>query len=131
MAETLVLGRHAMGETLRQVSVIDRRRIWRDGKPVLVEPLKIDRATLMDASPAGLAGARAVSTLALVAKGAEDALGAVRALSVPDGVSVAVSAWNGRCVVRLMARDPAPLRRALARAIETLGRRALPRVWQM
>jgi hypothetical protein len=30
-----------------------------------------------------------------------------------------------------MARDAAPLRRLVARLIETLGQQGLPRVWQM
>lgn len=132
MCETLVFGRVAMGETLRSVHLLDRRVVTRGGTPALIEPLRIDAATLADRdAPAGLRGARAVSTLALIAPGAEDALTPLRdALNQCDGVTAAASAWDGKCVARLMAADPAPLRRALARAIETLRGGPLPRVWQ-
>lgn len=131
VAESLVLGRQAMGETLSRLSLSDRRIVRRDGRPVSVEPLQIADATLARRDPAGLAGARALATLILAAPGAEDALDPARAACAAEGVTAAASAWDGRCVLRFMSADPAALRRALARAIETLGRRPLPRVWQM
>lgn len=130
VSEILVLGRHAMGETLGRLTLTDRRRIWRDGRPLVVEPLRLENATLAADDPAGLAGARALATLVLAAPGAEDAAARLAGLGAP-GVAAAVSGWDGRCILRLMAQDPAPLRRALALAIEILGRRPLPRVWQM
>lgn len=130
VAESLVLGRHAMGETLARLDLADTRRITRDNRPLLVEPLRLADRHLADRSAAGLGGARALATLVLAAPGAEDALGPARAACAAEGVTAAASAWDGRCVIRMMAPDATPLRRALARAIETLGRRPLPRVWQ-
>ena len=132
MVEWLVLGRLAMGETLARFDLDDCREIWREGRPVLIEPLRLSEAVLGD-RPALLSGARAVATVALVAPGAEDALGPVREAIAGLGpeVAAAASGWDGKCVVRLRAGDGWPLRRAVARLLAALrGGAALPRVWQ-
>lgn len=132
MLETVVLGRIAMGETLTSAFLHDSRSVTRDGRPVLMEPLRLTAETLRrDGASAGLRGARAIATLALVAPGAEDALGPLRAAFPGDGVEAAASAWNGKCVARFMGSDAALLRRALVRAITTLRGGPLPRVWQI
>jgi len=38
---------------------------------------------------------------------------------------------DGRLVIRLMARDGWPLRRAMAKVLTLLRRAPLPRVWQI
>lgn len=132
LVETLVLGRRAMGETPRSLLLDDRREVWRDGQPALVEPLRLTASALGD-RPALLAGARALATVALVAPGAEDALGPVRAAldGLPGGVEAAASGWDGKCVIRLRAADGWPMRQALARVATVLRAGApLPRVWQ-
>ncbi|MFC2968173.1 urease accessory protein UreD [Acidimangrovimonas pyrenivorans] len=133
MAEMVVLGRAAMGEVIGEMYLADWREVRRDGRPVLVEPLRMTSATLA-AGPAVLNGARAFATVALVAPGGEDALGPVRACLVgalPDGVEAAASGWDGKCVVRLLAGDALPLKRAVAAVLDVLRGRPLPRVWQM
>ena len=137
MCETLVLGRAAMGETVRRLRLFDRRSVLRGGRPALVDAVELTDGSLAEcASEAGLAGARAVALLSLVAPGAEDAAGALRALPLPAGVRAAVSGWDGKCVMRLMAGDSWPLRVALAVCLRHLRARrgdppALPRVWQI
>lgn len=132
MAETVVLGRHAMGETPRHARLTDRRRILRDGRPVWAETTRIDADYLSEAeTPALLGGARAFAVLALIAPGAEDALPRLRAVLDEPGVAAAASGWNGRCLARFAARDGWPLKRQLARAIHALRPGPLPRVWQM
>jgi len=125
--ETLVLGRVAMGETLTHTRLRDRREIWRDGVPVLIEPFALDDDTLARRGAAGLGDAVALSTLALVMRGAEDAVEPLRALVGDMG---AVSGWDGKCVVRLMARDAFALRRRVAALLQHLRGGTLPRVWQ-
>ena len=129
MIEMVVLGRAAMGEVLGEVFFSDRREVRRDGRPVLVEPLRITADTLAG-GPAVLGDARAIATVALIAPGSEDALAPVRA-ALPDGVEAAASAWDGKCVVRMLAGDGLPLKRAVAAVLDVLRGRALPRVWQM
>lgn len=125
--ESVVLGRVAMGETLRQLTFSDRREIWRDNVPILIEPLHLSGDTLARRGPAGLRDALAISTLAFVAQGAEDALAPLRDLVGDMG---AVSGWDGKCVVRLMSRDAHALRRRVAALLQHLRGGALPRVWQ-
>ncbi len=128
--EALVLGRAAMGETVARLDLSDTRTIRRDGRAIHLEPLALTPAHL-GVRPALLDGARAVASLVLVAPGAADALGPVRAALDEPGVRSAASAPDGRLVVRLMAPDGWPLRRQLARLIVLLRRAPLPRVWQI
>ena len=125
--ESVVLGRAAMGEVLCNLSFTDRREIWRDGVPVLIEPLALTPATLARRDPAGLGDATALCTLAFVAPGAEDAVGALRPLVGDMG---AVSGWDGKCMVRLMTGDAFALRRQVAVILQHLRGGPLPRVWQ-
>ena len=127
--ETLILGRAAMGEVLTRLDLRDRRRITRDGRPVFVENLHLDDAALAGRdSPAMLAGCRALATLVLVAPDAADRLAPARAALGRDG---AASAFDGKLVARLMARDGWPLRQALMRLIGAIRPGPLPRVWQI
>jgi urease accessory protein len=129
LAETVVLGRAAMGETVQDLVFSDWREVRRQGRPLLVDPLRITAATLA-AGPACLNGARALATVALVAPGAEDALGAVRAC-LPDGIEAAASGWDGKLIVRLLGPDLLAVKRGVATVLNALRGIALPRVWQI
>jgi urease accessory protein len=125
VAEMVVLGRPAMGEVVTEARLTDHRMIRRAGRPVWADSLHITPATLAHGSPALLNGARAFAVVCLVAQGAEDAVGPLRA-AVPEA---GVSGWDGRCVVRLSAHDGWPLKQQLARILHILTGRPLPRVW--
>ncbi|WP_370223022.1 urease accessory protein UreD [Pararhodobacter marinus] len=127
--EAIVLGRAAMGETVQDLLLHDTREISRAGRPVLVEPLKLTAAALHGS--ATLAGARAFASMALVARGAEDALAPVRAALDEPGVQGAASGFDGKLTIRLMAADGWPLRRQIARLVQVLRPGPLPRVWQI
>jgi len=132
LLETLVLGRAAMGERLTRLALTDRREVIRAGRPAMVEAIRLGDADLTRAGAAGLNGALAVATLSLFAPDAEDRLGALRAALPGDGpVRAAASGWDGRIVARFMAPEAWPLRRAVARAVETIAQGPLPRVWQI
>ena len=126
LCESLVLGRTAMEEEVRAIDLLDRREVRRAGRPIWIEPLRVTGEVLARGTRALLGGARAVATLALFGRGAEDAVGLLRAPY--EGVECAASAWDGRAVMRMRAAHAAPLRRALARVIVALRGR-LPRVW--
>lgn len=126
LAETVVLGRLAMGETLTDARPRDHRMIRRDGRPVWAETMELGPEILTSASAALLGGARAFAVVCLVAQGAEDAVAALRA-AVPNA---AVSGWDGKCVVRLTASDGWPLKQDLGRILQILSAGQLPRVWQ-
>ena len=132
LAEMLIFGRHAMGEAPLRARLTDRRLVRRGGRPVWAETLRIDAGVLADAAaPAMLGGARCLAVIVLVAPGAADALTAVRTVLTEAGCQAAVSGWDGKCVVRVLARDGWPLRRQVARVLAVLRGAALPRAWQM
>ena len=122
--EMLVLGRRAMGETVQRLDILDRREVRRGGRPVLIEPLRLD-AEAIRPSPALLGGASALASLWIIRPNPEDALPILR--TPHEGVESAASAWDGKAVLRMRAVDPAPLRAALTRTLAALH--PLPRVW--
>lgn len=128
--EAVVLGRHAMGETVRHLAFRDRREIRRNGTLLHLEPLVLETAALA-AGQAVLGGARCFASLVMLAPGLGDALAPLRRVLDEPGVQAAASAYDGRLVLRAMAQDGWPLRRQIARALSVLRRGAvLPRVWQ-
>jgi len=131
LTETVVLGRAAMGERIEGLDFQDHRRVTRDGVPVLIEPLSLTTGLLTRRSnPVALGAANAFTTVALIAPGAGDALGAVRAALTDADVEAAASGWDGICIIRALARDAYPLRRLVARVLSILRPGPLPRVWQ-
>jgi urease accessory protein len=129
MAETLVLGRAAMGESVQSLTLTDWREVRQNGKPLWLDPLRLTADALH--GPATLQGARAICTVALIGAGAGDALTALRGALDEPGATAAASALPGRLLLRIMAADLMPLRRQLIRALAVLRQgRPLPRVWQ-
>lgn len=131
MVETIVLGRAAMGEVVTALSLCDRREVWRQGHPVVIDAFGLDDDHL-DNRPALLGGARAVASMAFVTQAAQDALAQVRAVLDEPGVTAAASGWDGKVTLRLMACDGWPLRRQILRVLAVLRRgQPAPRVWQI
>ncbi|MBF9036500.1 urease accessory protein UreD [Rhodobacterales bacterium HKCCE2091] len=128
LADALVFGRQAMGEVLTRLSLVDRRMVRRDGRPVLLETVRMGDADLVRPGTAGLGDARAVAAVHVLAPDAPDRLARLRAVLPGDG-SASASAWDGRLSCRILARDPAHMRRVLSRAVTCLTGAALPRVW--
>lgn len=129
--ESVILGRHAMGERVQGLAFRDRREVRRGGLPLWSEPLALDTRTMGRAdSPAILGGARAFATLALFRPDAVDLLAPLRAVLDQPEVECGASAFDGRLVLRLMAWDGLPLRRQILRALAVLRPGPLPRVWQ-
>ncbi len=130
MVETIVLGRHAMGEFPRHARLTDRRLVTRDGRPVWAETLRLDVGSLAQSGqPALLNGATCFAVIALIAPDAADQTDRIRATLTVPGCRSAASGWNGRLLVRLTAQDGWPLRCQIARTLRALT--PLPRVWQM
>lgn len=128
LAEAVVLGRRAMGETLTRAALHDRWRISRDGRLTFADDLRLggDIPALAASAPL-LGGAGAFATLLLVARDADALLDAVRAAIGDLG---GASAFDGKLVARIAAPDGLTLRRALLPAIAVLsGGRPAPGVW--
>ena len=126
MAEALVFGRSAMGETVEEGSLTDRWRVRRDGRLLFAETMRLDGSiarTLRE--PAVARGGIAVATV-LAVPGDQAMADRVRAQTFCG--EVGVSAWNGLAMARLCAKDGESLRRDLVGVIMALGG-ALPRLW--
>ena len=129
--ETVVLGRTAMGETVRTGLMSDQWRIRRGGRLIHAEALRAEgdlaRAT---AGPATMNGARALATFVHVAPGAGARLDAARAMLQPRaGVLAGASARSDVLIVRFLARDFAPLRATLVSFVAAFRAMRLPSVW--
>lgn len=131
LLETVILGRLSMGESISNLDFRDSRTISRDGRPVYCETFCLGPDSLgRRQNSAILGGANAFSTLVLVAVDASAAAPVLAPLLDEPGVEGAVSGFDGRCVVRLLAADPWSLRRQILRLLPSLLRGPLPRVWQ-
>ncbi|MEL6677737.1 MAG: urease accessory protein UreD [Pseudomonadota bacterium] len=133
VCEAVVLGRTAMGETVRGGHFTDQWRIRRDGRLCLAEATRLggDIETLRQ-TPASLNGARAFATLAYVAPDAEARLDQARAIlaTLPD-LEAAASAWHGQLVLRCNAKKSVHLRDGLLTFLRIWRAESVPRVWHM
>ena len=125
--EPVILGRGASGETVHHASFRDRWRIRNNGRLVFADDLAFEGAPPV--SGATLAGAGAFASIVLVSDRAEAMLDPLRAVI---GDSDGASAWSGKLVARLVAKDGFELRKALVPALAVLaGGAALPKVWSL
>ncbi len=125
--ESIILGREAMGETVRHASLRDSWRIRQEGRLIFADDLAFDGPP--PASPATLGDARAFATIVAVSPEADALLDQTRAAI---GASGGASAWSGKIVARLAARDGFALRKALIPALTVLaGGAALPKTWSL
>jgi urease accessory protein len=128
--EAIILGRTAMGETVRDCSIRDSWRVRRGGRLVFADGLRLDgdAAAVMSGRGTG-GGATAFATVLLVATDAEAHLAPARAATAGVTGEAGVSAWNGILVARLLAASGQALRTDLVRLVETLRGTPMPRVW--
>ena len=130
--EAVVLGRTAMGETVRQGRLRDSMRIWRNGRLIYADTLALDGEIdgLMQRAAIG-GGARAMAVVVHASDTAKARLDPVRdALAGADGLAAA-SCWNGLLAVRLVAPDGETLRHDIGLALSALrDGKPLPRVWR-
>lgn len=131
--ESLVVGRRAMGETVRSGSVRDAWRVRLGGRLVFADTLRLDgdiAATL--ARPAIADRAEAFATVLVVGDRPADCLKDLRSLAGTLPAAVAATERDAVLVVRVLAVSGAEMRAALIAVLG--GLRAgecggLPRVW--
>jgi urease accessory protein len=129
LAEAIVLGRTAMGETVDASVLFDRWRLRRGGRLIHAEAMRLDGAVAAKLKePAVARGGVAVATI-LVVPGDDGIAASVRALGEGFRGEVGVSAWNGFAIVRLCAADGAALRHDLVAVLTMLRGTSLPRLW--
>ena len=132
IAETIVFGRTASGESMLEGSLVDTWRIHRGGQLVFADNVRICGAIERQlARPTIGGGARATSMIVYMAPTAEDCLADLRHELSTASCEWGASAWNGMLVARFMGPDTARVRADTARALLHLTQRPLPRVWQI
>src|SRR5262245_949965 len=126
LAEGVVFGRTAMGESVQRGRLIDRWRVRRAGELVFADTVRLDGSIEeLLAPPAIAAGGCAVGTVLAMP---HDAVALDRVRSLTFGGEIGISAWNGVTLARLVAREGEGLRRDMGILLRTLGER-LPQLW--
>lgn len=126
IAETVVFGRAAMGETPRAGHFFDRWRVRVAGVLVFAETIRLDGAIADKLKERAIGGGAGALGSLIAIPGDDATVAAVRAGSFVG--EVGVSAWNGLAVVRLLAANGAVLRHDLIGVGKALGT-PLPRLW--
>ena len=145
--ESLVFGRHAMGESVRSGAVFDAWRVRCGGRLVFADTLRLDGDIAENLQrPAVAAGAGALASVIYAGQRGDRLVDALRRVcGAGDGARagsresscVSCSDLNPVVLVRILAADGQALRRrlvaVLSRAIEWVAegspRLRLPRVW--
>ena len=123
--EPIVFGRREMGEKVETLHLKDSWRMWRGDSLAHAEELKM--GPRLPSSAAALAGAGAIATILYLAEDAESRIDAVRGTL---GDKSGASAWNGKLIARLLAKDGFSLRKQIISALAALaGPEALPKIW--
>jgi urease accessory protein len=129
--ESIVLGRTAMGETIRDATLADNWRIRRGGKFVFADGLRLagDSVAILAGGATGRA-AIAVAAVVLIAPDAETAIETARGALEGAASEAGASAWNGMLVARLAAPNGQALRADVTRLIEALRGVTMPGTWR-
>ena len=130
-SEMMVFGRTAMHETVRQGNISDQWRISRGGRLIHAEALRLDgHIDEKLLQPASADGGVCVATTLYVSRDAEAKADAVRSFfKNHDDMRTAVSAWDGKLVIRSVCGNTARLKKLMAQFIEQFRNIANPRVW--
>ena len=132
LAETIVMGREAMGEDICVCHFTDNWRLYREGQLFHAESLRLkDRVTEIMAFPAGGNGARLISTVLYAGFDAEQMAGLLTSVVETCSSKCAMSCWSDKLVIRLMSPHPRFARADIKRLLSTLSGQPLPRVWQV
>jgi urease accessory protein len=129
LAEAIVFGRAAMGETVSNGHLFDRWRVRLDGSLIFAETMRIDGAIAKRLAERPMAGGGAAIAGILKIPGDEAAVAAVNAMQQKFHGDVGASAWNGLALARLVAPDGAALRRDLAAIVTAWSETPPPRLW--
>ena len=125
--EPVIFGRPEANEKISNISFRDSWRIRVDGRLIYADDIALEG--LPPKSKATLNGATAMATVVCVFQKCENLLEPLRAVL---GENCAASAWNGKLVARLVAKDGFELRKSLIAALAVLcGTAQLPKLWTL
>jgi urease accessory protein len=129
LAEAIIFGRSAMGETVSQGKLSDRWRVKVGGGLAFAETVRLDGAIAQNLARRAIGACGVAVASVLKIPGGEDDVAAVRAVADNFRGEVGVSAWNGHVVARLVAPCGDVLRRDLVAVLSALHSAPLPRLW--
>jgi urease accessory protein len=123
--EPMVFGRREMGEHVKNLTVVDRWNVRRNGTLIHAEAFRL--GPHWPQSKSTFADNHATATLVLISPEAEAMRDKLRdVLGSEDGAS----AWNGKLVARLLAKDSFHLRKTLIQVLSVcVSPNALPKSW--
>jgi urease accessory protein len=137
--EMICLGRPAAGDRFTRGGCRQRFEVFRDGRPLVIERLRVDGGGPLQAAAWGLGAAAVNATVVCSPAGPDDLEQARAALGEVSGgadtVLVAATLVDGALVVRARGTDPATVRARIERLWTTLRPRVLgrppcpPRIW--
>ena len=131
VAETIVLGREAMGENICDCKLIDNWRVFRDGNLFHAESLRLlDQVGKIITAPAGGNGARLLSTILYIGNNLEQVADRVADLIKQISSNCALSCWDDRLVIRIVSAHSISARKDIERLLLAIRQQPLPRVWQ-
>jgi urease accessory protein len=129
LAEAIVFGRSAMGETVTDGRLFDRWRVRTGGNLVFAETFRLEGDIAARLAQKAVAQKSVAVASVLKLPGGDEGVAAVRAMQEYFAGEVGVSAWNGFLLARLVASDGAALRHDLVRVLAALDAGPLPRLW--
>jgi urease accessory protein len=129
LAEAIVFGRSAMGETVVNGHLSDRWRVRIGGALVFAETLRLDGAIAQHLARRAIAGESVAVASVIKVPGDESRAAAVRDIAKDFIGEVGVSSWNGLIVARLVAPHGAALHRDLIAVLTALSDLPVPRLW--
>ena len=132
LAETIVLGRQAMGEQVKECYFKDNWRLYRQRVLFHAESLRLTgRTDEIMAAAAGGNGARLLSTILYAGRDAEQMADIIAPVIRACVSRCAASYWQDRLVIRLVSRHSASARTDINNVISALRQQPMPRVWQI
>jgi urease accessory protein len=129
LAEAVIFGRSAMGETVEWGHFFDCWRIRVDHALLFAENIRLDGKIGQRLAERAIAGSGIAVASVIKFPGDEEDVARVFAGQQAFVAEVGASSWNGLAVARLVAADGAALRRGLAGVLTAFGAVSLPRLW--
>ena len=131
LAETIVLGREAMGENIQQCHFTDQWRLYIDGKLFHSESIRMigDVEKLLH-SNASANGARMISTIICAGPNTDKLKPIVEKNLASMNSNCACSFFNKKMIIRLLSLNSASGRAELNQMLIALRKQPMPRVWQ-
>jgi urease accessory protein len=129
LAEAVIFGRSAMGESVTSGKLLDRWRVRRGGALVFAETMRLDGAVAETLARRAVATGGVAVASVLKIPGGEDDVASIRAFNENFRGEVGISVWNGHAAVRLVAPSGETLRHDLMTVLRMLRSQPLPRLW--